>query len=94
MASGPVSAEIFFHVVDASGHLVAQADGPALGGMVPLWLWQAGDRVYDVRHILLPHDEGPYTVSVGVYDSKGRYPALMHGTRRPGDAAPLATIVQ
>jgi hypothetical protein len=47
----PVDGRIFVHVRDAEGNLVAQADGPALGGMIPAWIWQPGDRVYDIRRV-------------------------------------------
>jgi hypothetical protein len=93
LASGPVDGEIFVHVRDAAGNVVAQADGPALGGMVPIWLWQPGDRIRDARYVTLPPDAGPYTVQVGLYNSSGRFPALMNGARCPDDAAPVATII-
>jgi hypothetical protein len=64
--------EIFVHVVDGSGQLVAQADGPALGGMLPIWLWQPGDRIRDVRYIEVPADDKrSYTVKAGVYAASG-----------------------
>jgi hypothetical protein len=93
LASGPLDGEIFVHVWDAGHHLVAQADGPALGGMVPVWLWQAGDRIYDVRHITLPEDAGPYTVQVGLYNGEGRFPVYYGDTAFPADAVTVATIV-
>ncbi len=93
-AAGPVDGDIFVHVRDANHNLVTQADGPALGGMVPIWLWQAGDRIRDVRYVTLPPNGGPYTVQVGVYDSAGRFPAYVGDTRCPEDAAPVATILQ
>jgi hypothetical protein len=93
LASGPLDGEIFVHVNDAANNLVTQADGPALGGMVPIWLWRSGDRIYDVRHIALAEGPGPYTVQVGVYNSNGRFPALVNGTRCPDDAAPVVSIV-
>ena len=93
LASGPVDGEIFVHVRDAGGNVVAQADGPALGGMVPIWLWQPGDRIRDVRHVTLSPDAGPYTVQVGLYNSSGRFPAFMNGARCPDDAVPVATII-
>jgi hypothetical protein len=89
----PVDGEIFVHVRDADNNVVAQADGPALGGMVPIWLWQPGDRVHDIRHVTLPEGGGPYTVQVGVYDENGRFPASVEGVRYPDGAAPVATIV-
>jgi len=90
--------DVFVHVRDASGNVVAQADGPALGGMVPMWIWQPGDRVHDIRHFALPGassptEAGPYTVQVGLYDDTGRSPAFMDGHRCAEDAAPVATLV-
>jgi len=99
LAAGPVDGEIFVHVRDAAGNVVAQADGPALGGMTPIWLWQPGDRLTDVRYLILPGGSGPYTVQVGVYNAAGRFPAYVsdiHGLLRahaPDDAAPVATIL-
>ena len=91
LASGLVDAKIFVHVRDADGNVVAQADGPALGGMVPLWLWRSGDRIYDVRHIFLTGST-PHTVQVGLFNEEGRLPAFVDGVRCPDDAAPVATL--
>jgi hypothetical protein len=93
LAPGPLDVNIFVHVRDADQNVVTQADGPALGGMVPVWLWQSGDRIYDVRHITLPEGAGPYLVQVGLYDAQGRYAAYQGATRFQDDAATVATIV-
>ncbi|MBN1977352.1 MAG: hypothetical protein JW918_08120 [Anaerolineae bacterium] len=93
IATGPVDAEIFVHVQDADGNLVTQADGPALGGMVPLWLWQAGDRIHDVRYFTVSEDvKTPLTVRVGIYNKYGRFPAFIDSTSNPDDAATIATL--
>jgi hypothetical protein len=92
LAPGSFDGKIFVHVQDAAQNVVAQVDGPALGGMVPAWLWQAGDRIYDVRHIALPEGAGPYTVQVGLYDANGRYPAYGGKTRYQDDAVTVAII--
>ncbi len=92
LASGPVDGDIFVHVRDPSGNVTTQADGPALGGMVPVWLWQPGDRIHDVRPITLPEGTGPYTVQAGLYNADGRLPAFMDDARCPEDAVPVATI--
>lgn len=87
-----VSAEIFVHVVDAQGQLVAQGDGPALGGTLPLQFWQPGDRLVDVRYLRVP-GAGPYTVRLGIYTVAGRLPAIVQDKNRPpDDAAPVATL--
>lgn len=92
LAPGPSEARIFVHVVDASGSLAAQADGPALGGMIPPWAWRAGDRVYDVRYVSVPEGPDPYTVHVGLHSSEGRLPAQRGEVAYPDGAPPVATI--
>ena len=79
-------------MIDEGGSLAAQADGPALGGMVPIRLWQPGDRIDDVRYVRLSQGDGPYTVLAGVYNAEGRFAAYVDGARCPDDAAPVATI--
>jgi hypothetical protein len=91
-AAAPIEANVFLHVVDAQGTLVTQADGPALGGMLPLPLWQPGDCVYDVRPLDLSPGGGPFTVLVGVYDAQARLPAYLDGARAPNDAASIAQL--
>jgi hypothetical protein len=92
LAPGPVQGKIFVHIRDVAQNLVTQADGPALGGMVPPWIWQSGDRIEDVRHIILPKDAGPYTVQVGLFHEDVRFPAFMNDARCPDDVAPVATL--
>jgi hypothetical protein len=91
-AAAPLQASIFVHLVDAQGALVAQADGPALGGTLPPSLWQPGDCIYDVRSLDLPDDGRSFTVLAGLYDAQGRFPAYVDGARPPNDAAPVAHI--
>ena len=92
-SAGPVLAEIFVHVWDGAGALVAQADGPALGGLAPLLVWQVGDEIRDVRYIqLLDGSTPPYTVQVGIYTGEGRFPAFGAAGRFPDDAATVIVI--
>jgi hypothetical protein len=91
-AGAPVQAGIFVHVVDAQGALVAQADGPALGGLLPPPVWQPGDCIYDVRPLDLPSTGGPFTVLAGLYTGQNRLPAYVGGARAPNDAVPVAQI--
>jgi hypothetical protein len=92
-SAGPVAAEIFVHVRDGNGTLIAQADGPAVGGLAPIWAWQAGDEIRDVRYIQLPAGSAsPYTVQVGIYTGEGRFPAFGEAGRFPDDAATVIVI--
>ena len=64
---------VFIHVLDASGVIVAQADGqPSL----PTSFWDAGEQVIDARQIAIP--QNATSVRVGLYDPAGgaRLPAL------------------
>ncbi len=64
------------HLVDAAGHVVAQADGYAVNNTRPLSSWQSGETIFDTREILLPSDlpAGEYSILVGWYDwQSGNY---------------------
>ncbi|MGC9399375.1 MAG: hypothetical protein ACP5HM_09590 [Anaerolineae bacterium] len=92
-ASGPLPATVFVHVLDAGGTLVAQDDGAALGGLFPLYLWRAGDRVRDVRYFTLPNEGAPpYSVRVGIYNEAARFPAFVEGERSADDAPQVAVF--
>jgi hypothetical protein len=60
-------ASIFAHLLQADGTAAAQADGRALLGMLPFWMWEPGETVRDVRHFDgVP--SGAYTVRLGVWE--------------------------
>ncbi len=59
---------VFFHVIDAEGRIVAQADGPPARGRYPTDLWEPGDVVADPRAVDLGRlPPGEYRVRVGLY---------------------------
>lgn len=60
---------IFMHLVDDTGALVAQADGPADNNNFPIRWWQQGDVVDDERTIDLPDGlaAGLYRLEYGFY---------------------------
>lgn len=90
-----VDATVFVHLRDGTGQVVAQADGAALGGLLPLELWQVHDRIEDVRYLTLPPDaKAPFTVQVGVYQGAERFPAFVDGERVPDDAVVVALVEQ
>lgn len=85
---------VFVHLYDASGRLVAQADGFALGGMYPFWMWRAGEQIEEIRYLSPENGQFPpvYRVAVGIYDLKSgqRLPALAaDGSRFGDDAVPV-----
>jgi hypothetical protein len=82
---------VFVHLLDATGLLVAQADGEGLGGLLPPSAWRPGHEIEDRRRIPLdgPLPAGPYRLAVGIYSrvTGNRYPAfLADGTPAPDNA--------
>jgi hypothetical protein len=87
-------ATVFVHLVDATGKLAAQDDGPPLGGRYPTSAWGAGEVVADPRLLRLPANlpPGRYTVHVGWYlPATGARLAASPPT--PNDAVPVETVV-
>jgi hypothetical protein len=60
---------VFVHVLDDSGHIVAQSDHTPAGGAAPTQSWVTGEVVEDVHQISLPA-AGRYQIRVGMYDQK------------------------
>ena len=60
---------VVVHLVDASGRLVAQHDGPPVNGLHPTGGWAAGEEVDDRRGVPLPGDlrPGEYRLKLGLY---------------------------
>ncbi|MGC8837530.1 MAG: 6-pyruvoyl-tetrahydropterin synthase-related protein [Anaerolineae bacterium] len=60
----------FVHLVDGTGKMVAQYDGPPLAGLSPSSQWPSGSLLLDRRPLPLPADlpGGRYTILVGLYD--------------------------
>lgn len=74
----PRSPHFFLHVLDASGRLVAQRDGPLPNDLVPIAGWPLQHAYPVFARVLLPRDlHGVYTLRVGLYDpaSGARWPA-------------------
>jgi hypothetical protein len=57
---------VFVHALDSSGKVIAQADGPPLGGDFPSGTWLPGETVLDHHALSLP--PGTYTLEVGLYE--------------------------
>jgi hypothetical protein len=85
---------VFFQLLDASGKLVAQTDGPPVAGRYPTGAWDAGETIVDQRTITLPR-----TLLPGRYQLISGWYALEDGHRlrvtppQPNDAWPVSTIV-
>jgi hypothetical protein len=88
---------VFVHLLNESGELVAQSDGPPRAGAFPTSIWDAGERLVDERVLVLPPDlpAGRYRLLAGLYDpgTGTRLPAFdLDGNRHPDDAAGFATV--
>jgi len=79
-ATAPVTstAKVFIHLYDAQGRLGPQTDGWAVFGTRPPYTWAVGEVIADRRRVTLPPDlpPGRYSLEVGLYDERGRLPAL------------------
>jgi hypothetical protein len=65
--------KVFVHLTDAANHVIAQQDGPPLGGSFPTYLWFSkwvpGQTVIDPYRLHIPADAPPgeYRIEVGMY---------------------------
>ncbi|GIW08378.1 MAG: hypothetical protein KatS3mg060_3183 [Dehalococcoidia bacterium] len=91
-ATGPtaVPLTVFLHVLDESGRIVAQADGPPADGALPTDAWLPGERLVDERRLPLaglPTEH--HRLVAGLYDPvSGRRVPLAGG----GDAVDLGPL--
>jgi hypothetical protein len=88
---------VFVHLMDGTGNLLAQDDGPPAGGNRPTSSWRAGELIVDRREFALPQDApvGDYVISIGMYTlaTLERLPALGEdGQRLPQDRIDIAEI--
>ncbi|MEW5987544.1 MAG: hypothetical protein AB1791_12995 [Chloroflexota bacterium] len=93
LAAGGPHETIFAHLGAAGQPPVAQSDGDAWLGMLPLSVWRPGDTLYEQRTIALPETPpvGRFAVQLGVYNwvSGGRLPA----TQPDGRPLPDDTLI-
>ncbi len=61
---------VFVHLLDATGNIVAQADGVPVDGRYPTSAWQPGEHIIDSRLIVLPADlaGGEQQLIMGLYN--------------------------
>lgn len=78
--------QVFVHVLDASGEIIAQDDGAPVQGRYPTSRWRAGVTIADPHTIALPADlPAGYHLRLGLY-------RLPEGTRLPISPAEGARI--
>lgn len=87
---------VFVHLVGPAG-IVAQGDGPPVGGAYPTDLWEKGERIADSHRVQLPADlpAGEYRWRVGLYRQDGSRALAVDpsGTRWPDDQVVLGKPV-
>ncbi|MGD8791296.1 MAG: glycosyltransferase family 39 protein [Anaerolineae bacterium] len=89
---------VFVHLVDGSGEIAAQGDGPPLGGAYPTSYWQPGETLVDGHRLDRVLPAGRYRLLVGLYTlppSQGGPGSRLPVTAGPdtgADGAILATI--
>ncbi|MFO7540451.1 MAG: hypothetical protein R6X32_20620, partial [Chloroflexota bacterium] len=78
---------VFIHIVDNTGAIVAQGDGPPVNGFRPTSSWRLGEALVDERAIWLPPDlaVAEYDIYLGLYrpDTGERLPVFQEGIMQP-----------
>jgi hypothetical protein len=87
---------VFVHLLDGDGELVAQADGPPVGGDYPTSFWAPGETVVGERVLNIAGlSSGIYELRVGMYlrATGDRLPLIDgDGNRQVGDAVSLTEV--
>jgi hypothetical protein len=87
---------VFVHLLDGDGNVVAQADGPPVGGDYPTSLWAPEETIVDERVLDVENlSSGVYDLAVGMYqlETGDRLPAMDgEGDRLPHDVIPLTEV--
>lgn len=86
----PDDYNVFVHLYDTTGRLVAQHDGAPQGGAQPTTGWPTDRSVFDFHGLIVPTGvHGPLTLRVGLYNpASGQRLPLMDGS----DMADLGTV--
>lgn len=87
---------VFVHLLDGEGNVVAQADGPPVGGDYPTSFWAPGETIVG-QHMLHVEDltPGTYELAVGMYllETGDRLPAADgDGQSLAHDVIPLTRV--
>ena len=62
--------DIFAHALDCDGNVLGQTDGASLGGVYPIWLWQAGESIHEIRRVPISSKSSCYKIEIGLFDPK------------------------
>ena len=84
---------VFVHLLDGAGQILAQGDGPPLGGGYPTSYWRHGEVLADAHPIDFDGPPGDYRLLVGLYTpADGQRLPVTAGPYRDQDYVPLNPI--
>ncbi len=89
------SYDVFIHMVDDNGQIVAQVDQKPVGGLVETDLWQVGDIIRDPVEIAIAGDllQGTYELRLGMYLRESGERLRVKGANSKDNALILEPIV-
>jgi hypothetical protein len=89
------SYDVFIHLLDEDGEIIAQADRKPLDGLAATNVWQPGDIIRDPLSIPLPTDtpSGSYELRVGVYSRDSGERLSVEGGESTNNALILEPVV-
>ena len=88
------SYDVFLHLIDKQGGIVAQIDRKPVDGLVATNTWQPGDIIRDSLSIPLAHElpAGPFELQLGVYSRETGQRLPIDGAQVHDDALLLGSI--
>lgn len=62
--------DIFANAFDCEGNMLGLSGGASMGGIYPIWLWQPGETIREIRRIPLNSlsPNGCYRIELGLFD--------------------------
>lgn len=88
------SYDVFIHIVDETGQIVAQADTAPVATLAPTNRWQVGDIIRDEHTFTRPPDlpTGMYTIRVGFFLRETGQRLTAVGPQAEGDVITIASF--
>ncbi|MBI3242313.1 MAG: hypothetical protein HYZ49_08480 [Chloroflexi bacterium] len=79
--------DIFANALDCAGNVAGLSGGASLGGIYPVWLWQPGESIHEIRRIPLtaPASDGCYRIELGLFNPQTGAAFDSNGARLEND---------